>query len=63
MSPFDDNFAKMVSIQKDAAISALNVAIKADESRFRVQSEAAITVILDEVRQLKAQKAQPALEA
>jgi len=51
-----------LAIQKDAAASAINMAIKADESRFRAQSDAAIAVILDEVRRLKAARAQTVIE-
>jgi hypothetical protein len=52
----------VLSIQKDAAASAINMAIKADESRFRAQSDAAIAVILDEVRRLKASRTQLTVE-
>jgi len=38
------------------------MAIKADESRFRAQSDAAIAVILDEVRRLKASRSQTVIE-
>jgi len=48
-------------MQKDAATSVIGMSIKADESRFRVQSESAIVAILQEVRALKA-PTQPAIE-
>lgn len=61
-APWDDDYARLLAIQKDAAASAINMAIKADESRFRAQSDAAIAVILDEVRRLKAVRAQAVIE-
>jgi hypothetical protein len=60
-APFDDDYVKLLSMQKDAATNIVNLSIKADESRFRVQSESAIVAILDEVRKLKS--SQPALPA
>ena len=61
-APWDNDYARLLSIQKDAAASAINMAIKADESRFRAQSDAAIAVILEEVRRLKAVRAQAVIE-
>jgi hypothetical protein len=61
-APWDNDYARLLSIQKDAAASAINMAIKADESRFRAQSDAAIAVILDEVRRLKAGRTQAVIE-
>jgi hypothetical protein len=61
-APWDNDYARLLSIQKDAAASAINMAIKADESRFRAQSDAAIAVILDEVRRLKAGRTQTLIE-
>lgn len=52
-SPFDDDYAKLLSIQKDAALSVVNLSIKADENRFRIQNETAIVEILKEVKGLK----------
>ncbi len=48
-------------MQKDAATNVVNMSIKADESRFRVQNESAIVAILQEVRALK-QPSPPAIE-
>lgn len=44
----------MLTMQKDAATSVLNLSVKADESRFRVQNEMAVGAILAEIRRLKA---------
>lgn len=60
-SPWDDDYIKLLAMQKDAATSVIGMSIKADESRFRVQSESAIVAILQEVRALKA-PTQPAIE-
>ena len=48
-------------MQKEAATSVINMSIKADESRFRVQNESAIVAILQEVRAMK-KPALPAIE-
>lgn len=48
-------------MQKDAATNVVNMSIKADESRFRVQNESAIVAILQEVRALK-KPSPPAVE-
>ena len=48
-------------MQRDAATSVINMSIKVDESRLRVQNESAIVAILQEVRQLK-KPALPAIE-
>ena len=52
---------KLLAMQKDAATNVVNMSIKADESRFRVQNESAIVAILQEVRALK-QPSPPAIE-
>lgn len=49
---------KLQSLQKEAAVSVLNLAIKSDEARFRAQSDMGIMAILREVQALRA--AQPA---
>lgn len=54
LSPWDDGYVKLLSMQKDASTSIINLGIRADESRFRVQNESAIVAILQEVRALKA---------
>ena len=40
-------------MQKEAAVSVLNLALKADENRFRIRSEAGIVALLAEVRQIR----------
>ena len=44
---------KLRSMQKEAAVSVLNLALKADENRFRIRSEAGIVALLAEVRQIR----------
>ena len=60
-TPWDEDYIKLLAMQKDAATSVIGMSIKADESRFRVQSESAIVAILQEVRALK-QPSPPAIE-
>jgi hypothetical protein len=51
----DDDF-KLLNIQKEAAVSILNIAIKADESKFRIRNEENITALLREVREMREKK-------
>ncbi len=60
-APWDEDYVKLLAMQKDAATNVVNMSIKADESRFRVQNESAIVAILQEVRALK-KPALPAIE-
>ena len=60
-TPWDDDYIKLLAMQKEAATSVINMSIKADESRFRVQNESAIVAILQEVRAMK-KPALPAIE-
>lgn len=62
-APWDEDYIKILSMQKDAATNVVNLSIKADESRFRVQNETAIAVILDEVRRLKSAQTLVLVEA
>lgn len=48
-----DTDIKMLAMQKDAAVSVLHLAIKADEARFRARSEGGLNAILEEVRALR----------
>jgi hypothetical protein len=52
-----DNDIKMLAMQKDAAVSVLHLAIRADEARFRQRSEGGLVAILEEVRALREQGA------
>lgn len=61
-APFEDDYAKLVALQKDAAISVLNLAAKVDEGRLRARNESAIVTILEEVRRLKQPAPIPMLE-
>jgi hypothetical protein len=48
-----DTDLKMLAMQKDAAVSVLHLAMKADEARFRARSEGGLVAILEEVRALR----------
>lgn len=47
--PGDDDFTKVLSSQKDAAMSVLNTSLKADENRFRKQAADGLTRLLDAI--------------
>ncbi len=48
-----DHDIRMLAMQKDAAVSVLHLAIKADEARFRARSEGGLNAILEEVRAMR----------
>lgn len=48
-----DSDIRMLAMQKDAAVSVLHLAIKADEARFRARSEGGLVAILQEVQALR----------
>lgn len=52
---------RFLTMQKDAAVSVLNLAIRADEARFRARSEGGLVAILEEVQRLRA-STNPVLE-
>lgn len=44
---------KFLAMQKDAAVSVLNLAVRADEAQFRARSEGGLVAILEEVQRLR----------
>ena len=50
----DPNFARLLSAQKDAAVSVLNTAVKADENRFKNRSNKVIEELLERMRMVDA---------
>lgn len=48
-----DGDLKFLALQKDAAVSVLTLALRADEARFRERSEGGILAILEEVQKLR----------
>ena len=56
------DYARLLGIKKDAASSILSLALRADESKFRVQSMQGVMALLEEVRKLKQEEPDLALE-
>ena len=46
----------MLQLQKEAAVAVLNLAVKADEARFRARSEGGLNAILEEVKKLRSER-------
>lgn len=47
----DPEFMKLLSAQKDAAVSVVNTAVKVDETRLRARTENSLAKLLDKINQ------------
>lgn len=45
--PGDDDFTRILSIKKDAAVSVMNVTLKADENKFRARAADGLQKLLE----------------
>jgi hypothetical protein len=52
----DPNYARLVSARKDAAVSVMNTALKADENQFKKRNNAVLENLLAEIRKEKQAK-------
>lgn len=56
MDPYMPDAMKLISAQKDAAIAALNLAVKVDENHFRKRSASALLGILERLAEADQKK-------
>jgi FtsZ-binding cell division protein ZapB len=49
IDPYMPDGNKFMSVKKDAAIAALNLAVKVDENHFRKRSQSALVAILEKI--------------